>query len=313
MASAAWDLYGYGYKDVIYYPEKMVEQCRSGQILSWIAVDEANTVVGHYAMMRHEPRGPLGEMGAAFVYPELRMAGVFRQISDHLHADARKTDVRGLFSLSVTNHIATQKSSEAMGRRSVAIHLASTPAIFVENAKPDDRITTVFNYQQLVPRSNRLVYLPVQHREIIMQSYDWLGLAVTDGNLCQKPDSHNDAILECYRDLAWNRAQISASGGEAVRYKLAAFTDSLVEQGVAAIILLVDLEDPSAPEVVTAAEKLGYFYSGISPETGREGRDVLKLQFLNGIKLNPEDIKLHQPSARILMDYIRQQNVVCFN
>ncbi len=137
LASAAWDLYGYAYKDLLYYPEQVVRQVQTGQLLSWIATDEAGQVLGHYAMLRHGPDDPLGEMGAAFVLPEarmagvfrqlsdrlhadarhsgVRMAGVFRQLSDRLHADARHSGVRALYSLSVTHHIATQKISAEAG------------------------------------------------------------------------------------------------------------------------------------------------------------------------------------------------------
>jgi anti-sigma regulatory factor (Ser/Thr protein kinase) len=305
LASAAWDLYGYDYKDVIYYPALVLEQSRTGQLLSWIAIDEAGTVIGHYAMMRHRPDDLLGEMGAAFVLPEARKGGVFRLLSDHLHADAARSGVRALYSLSVTNHVATQKASEAMGRISVGLRLASSPAVFVEGARPGDRITTTFNYHQLVPRACRTLYLPARHRQMIRQSYAWLGLSMTEGDPMVTLAMGGDDFLECHRDLTWNRALIEAAGGKAVHYKLAAFTAFLVEQGVACILLSIDLEDPGAPELVTVAEGLGYFYSGIFPESGREGHDVFELQFLNGITLDPDLIQLYQPSAKAILTYIQ--------
>jgi anti-sigma regulatory factor (Ser/Thr protein kinase) len=311
LASAAWDLYGYGYKDVIYYPDRVLEQSRTGQLLSWIAIDEAGTVIGHYAMMRHRPDDPLGEMGAAFVLPEARKGGVFRQLSDHLHADAAQSGVRALYSLSVTHHVATQKASEALGRITVGLRLASSPAVFVEGARPGDRITTTFNYHQVVPRGPRTLYPPSRHREMIRHSYDWLGLMVTEADPTALPRLGGTDFLECHRDLTWNRALIEAAGGEAVHYKLAAFTAFLLEQGIACILLSIDLEDPSAPALTAAAEALGYFYSGIFPESGRQGHDVLELQFLNGVTLNPTQIQLHQPSAKAILSYILALNPPC--
>lgn len=304
LASAAWDLYGYGYKDVIYYPDLVLEQCRSGQLLSWIAIDEAGTLVGHYAMMRHSPDDPLGEMGAAFVRPEARKGGVFHILSDHLHAEAARSGVRALYSLSVTNHIATQKTSEAAGRISVGLRLGSTPAIFVEGARPGDRITTTFNYHQLAARGCRTLYPPPGHRDMIWQSYAWLGLDIKEAEAGPAADPGRNDFLECRRDLTWNRALIQAAGGEAVHYKLAAFTDFLVEQGIACILLSLDLEDPGTPALTAAAERLGYFYSGIFPERGRGGHDLLELQFLNGVTLDPDQIQLYQPSAKAILAYI---------
>ncbi len=243
-------------------------------------------------------------MGAAFVLPEARKGGVFRQLSDQLHADAAQSGVRALYSLSVTHHVATQKASEALGRITVGLRLASSPAVFVEGAQPGDRITTTFNYHQVVPRGHRTLYLPERHRDMILHSYDWLGLDVTEADPSALPRLGGDDFLECHRDLTWNRALIEAAGGEAVHYKLAAFTAFLLEQGIACILLSIDLEDPSAPTLTLAAEALGYFYSGIFPESGRRGHDVLELQFLNGISLDPSQIQLHQPSAKAILAYI---------
>lgn len=304
LASAAWDLYGYGYKDVIYYPERVLEQSRTGQLLSWIAIDAAGTVIGHYAMMRHRPGDPLGEMGAAFVLPEARKGGVFRLLSDQLHSDAAQSGVRALYSLSVTHHVATQKASEALGRITVGLRLASSPAVFVEGARPGDRITTTFNYHQVQPRAGRTLYLPAGHRDMIRQSYDWLGLCVTEAAASTPVPADGGDFLECHRDLTWNRALIEAAGGVAVHFKLAAFTEFLVEQGIACIMLSIDLEEPGAPALTTAAERLGYFYSGIFPESGRQGHDVLELQFLNGVTLDTSQIQLYQPSAKAILAYI---------
>lgn len=64
-------------------------------------------------------------MGAAFVLPEARKGGVFRLLSDRLHAAAAQSGVRALYSLSVTHHVATQKASEALGRITVELRLAT--------------------------------------------------------------------------------------------------------------------------------------------------------------------------------------------
>lgn len=309
LASAAWDLYGYGYKEVIYYPELVLQQVRSGQLLSWIACDEAGQILGHYAMLRHRPDDPLGEMGAAFVLPEARQAKVFRQLSDRLHADARQSGVRALYSLSVTNHVATQKISQEAGRITVGLRLGSTPAIFVEGAKPGDRITTTLNYAQLTPRHCRTIFPPLRHRDMVLRSYGWLGLSVTtpepEATRPAGPGAGPGDYLHCQRDLTWNRALIDAAGGEAVRYKLAAFTEFLTEQGLACIQLALDLEDPGTPVLAAAAEDLGFFYSGLFPESGPGGHDMLELQFLNGITIDPGQIRLYQESGRAIMSYLK--------
>jgi serine/threonine-protein kinase RsbW len=312
LSAAAWHLYRYAYKDILYYPKEVVERVESGRLLSWIAVDQAGTVVGHYAMMRASADSPLGEMGAAFVRPEVRKDGVFRQLSEQLHAAAFNSGVRGLFSLSITNHVATQKISQQAGRLTVGIRLASTPSIFVEGEPPGQRVATVLNYRQLVPRPAREVFLPERHREMVLASYEWLGIPVTPGLPATRLANTDDDRVECHRDFTWNRAQIEARGGEAARHKLKAFTDVLIDQGVACILLSIDLEDPHAPMLAEAAEALGYVYSGLFPESCDNGHDALQLQLINGITIDPEAVTLYQPSALVIMDYLQQHYPALF-
>lgn len=304
LAACAYDIYRYAYKDVIYYPRELLARVQSGQMRAWIAVDEAGTVLGHYAMIKKSPEDPLGEMGAAFVRPELRKDGLFRSLADVAHADALNRGLRGLYSLSVTNHTSTQKASEKMKRISVGIRLASSPAIFVEGAKPGDRVTTVLNYRQLAERPSRSLFIPERYRDLVLDAYRCLGIPSEEaapGSATAVPDA-----VDCQRDPAWNRAVITACGREVACHKLRALTELLVESGIVCIMLSIDLEDPGAPMLTEAAAALGYFYSGIFPES-LHGHDALQLQYLNGVTVNPEEILLYQEPSKRIMAFIRSE------
>lgn len=307
LSTCAYDIYRYAYKDVVYYPDEVVARNRSGQMRSWIAVDEAGVVFGHYAMMRYHTDDPAGEMGAAFVRPQCRKDGLFQRLSEVAHDDACRSGIRGLFSLSVTNHIATQKTSEKAGRRSVGIRLASTPAIFIEGARPGDRVTSVLNYRQLVAREPRLVFPPHRYRDLILRSYEWLGIPVVTVLSGETGELPGNEFLSWSKDSTWNRAVLAASGAGENRYKLRAVTESLVEGGIACILLSIDLQAPGAPQLAEDAASLGYFYSGLSPESMPGGHDALQLQFLNGLQVDPADVLLYQESAHEIMAYIRRE------
>ena len=308
VAASAYDIYRYAYKDVIYYPQEVLARNRSGQMRSWIAIDEAGTVFGHYAMMKKKPDDLIAEMGAAFVRPEARTLGLFHTLTDLAHADAYASPLRGLFSLSVTNHLSTQKSSERAGRFSVGLRIASSPAIFVEGARPGDRITTVLNYRQLAPREPRRLYLPPRYGDLIRSTYELLKMPAPRE---EGPGDHaapeGGNTLECAKDLTWNRAVLEARGGEEARYKLRAYTEILLEQNIACIVLSLDLEDPGTPALVEEAVSLGFFYSGLMPESLKGGHDALQMQLLNQIQVDLEGILLHQPMAKIIMEHIRTE------
>jgi len=305
LAACAYDIYRYAYKDVIYYPRELLSRVRSGQMRAWIAVDEGGTVLGHYAMIKKSPDDPQGEMGAAFVRPEFRKDGIFRSLADVAHEDALNRGLRGLYSLSVTNHTSTQKASEKMGRISVGIRLASSPAIFVEGAKPGDRVTTVLNYRQLADRPSRDLFIPGRYRAMVLGSYRCLGISVAEAASVAAAAVQD--VVDCQRDPGWNRALINACGGEGAAYKLRALTELLVENGIVCIFLSIDLEDPGCPRLAEAAAQLGYFYSGIFPESLPGGHDALQFQHLNGITVRPEEILLHQEPSKEIMAFIRAE------
>jgi hypothetical protein len=261
-------------------------------------------VLGHYALIKKHLDDRIAEMGAAFVRPEARGGGLFARLCEVAHTDARMLPLAGLFSLSVTNHLATQKTSERMGRRTVGLMLASSPAIFVEGARPGERITTALNYQSLGPRAPRLLYLPTVYRERLIQSYDWLGLTIMEEN---PPSSLPPGRATCDRDLTWNRAVVEVTGGLEAAYKLRAYTELLLEQGVASILLRIDLEDPGAPLLTDEARALGFCYAGILPESLHDGHDALILQRLNGVRLDPAEILLQMDSAKQILAWIQDE------
>lgn len=306
LTNCAYDLYNYNYKDVIYYPNELLLRNKNHIMHSWIAADSKKNIYGHYAWIKKKPEDRIAEMGAAFVRPEYRKFGIFNELAKGLHEDAYKMGLTGLFALSVTNITTTQKHSELYGRYTVGLRVGSSPAIFVEGAKEGERVSTVLNYKQIIPRETKEVYIHPAYKDIVAGSYKVLNLEIEEKNTSAEI-GHFDEYFDNYRETAWNRALISARGGEAIQMKLAAFTEVLLENGIVSIILSIDLEDPGAVELVETARRLGFFYSGIFPESFIDGHDVIQLQYLNNVKVNPAGIKIHQPSGKIIFDFIRNE------
>ncbi len=310
LTGCAYDLYHYDYKDVIYYPNELLARNRNGLMRSWIAAAPDGTVLGHYALMKKHPEDSYAEAGAAFVRPELRKAGVFRELAMRLHADAPSFGLRGIYSHSVTNHVATQKLSGQYGRVTSGISIASTPAIFVEGAKPGDRITTTLNYHQIVDRPARDLHIPKRYRDIVLSTYDLLKLGVTEaavGRTGKAQGGSDVPFFDTVRDMTWKRAVINARGGDVIVQKLQVFTDVLVENGFVSVLLSIDLEDPSAPALTEAAAGAGYFYSGIFPEGFPDGHDALQMQYLHGVSVDPASILIYQESGKTIFDFIRNE------
>jgi len=308
LTNLAYDVFNYNYKDVIYYPNELLARNQKGYMRSWIAADKKKLVYGHYALMKKEETDLIAETGAAFVRPEYRKFGILKELATRLHIDAAAIGLKGLFSLSVTNITTTQKLSENYGRYTVGIRIASTPAIFVEGAKEGERITTTLNYHSLVERKPREIYVPNKYRDLVLSAYRILNIPVIEKKEAdKKEDMTNHDYFDSYKDIAWNRVLINARGGEIICQKLMAFTEAFVDNGIAALLLSIDLEDPGAFALAETAQKTGYFYSGILPESFAGGHDSIQMQYLNGVKVNPAEIKIYQNSGIEIFNFIKEE------
>jgi anti-sigma regulatory factor (Ser/Thr protein kinase) len=328
VSICAYDIYRYAYKDVIYYPAQLLENNRLKKMRSLIAVDAAGKIAGHYALMKNDISDRIGELGAAFVRPEFRKHNIFKRLCESMHEGLEEYGVNGVFSLSVTSHAATQKQSERTGRITTGIRIASAPAVFVEGVKPGERVTSVLNYRQLSERPVREVYLPRRYRGIITRAYERLGIKIIESEFApaasmtgQSEAPLNEASLSkvqlskaplregvsCKNDFVWLRSLIEIYGGEHSCGKLHAYFDLALEYKMASIVLSLDIQNPHAPRIAEYAAGLGFFYSGLLPQSLKNGHDALQLQYLNGETINPDKIILHMDSAREIMDFIRSE------
>lgn len=307
VSICAYDVYKYAYKDVVYYPAQLLEDNRGGKMLSMIAIDEAGKVIGHYALVKNTPQDRIGELGAAFVRPEFRKHNIFMRLCDAMHENFEGLDLDGVFSLSVTSHAGTQKHSERTGRKTTGIRLASAPAVFVEGAKPGERVTSVVNYRQLSRRPLKTIYIPDRYNDIILSAYGDIGVDIRQGRAGEDPAGSVRQGVSCKNDFVWKRSSIDVYGGPNSQGKLQAYFELALEQKMASIVLAVDLQNPEAPQIAEFAAGLGFFYSGVMPECLKGGRDALHMQYLNGETVDTSKMILYTDPAKRIMDFIMRE------
>jgi hypothetical protein len=154
------------------------------------------------------------------------------------------------------------------------------------------------------------LFIPQRYRDIILSAYKILKIEIdekTDSSVSTKGDIADQSFFDMYRDMTWNRALISARGSEVISQKLQAFTDVLLENGIVCILLSIDLEDPSAWSLVETAVNIGYFYSGVFPESFPGGHDAIQMQFLHNVKVDPSSIQIYQESGKEIYEFIRDE------
>ncbi|MEI9479988.1 MAG: GNAT family N-acetyltransferase, partial [Deltaproteobacteria bacterium] len=125
ISKCAYRSYGYSYvADYIYFPDKIIEYNRSGQMISGIAVTEGGVLMGHAALKLTEKEAKIAEIGVAFVRPEFRKMGLLEKITAFLFKQAAEQELEGIFSQAVTSHVASQRALYSKGGVDCGVALA---------------------------------------------------------------------------------------------------------------------------------------------------------------------------------------------
>lgn len=70
--------------------------------------------------------------------------------------------------------------------------------------------------------------------------------------------------------------------------------------------MYLSLADSATPWAVTEAERLGFFFTGILPET--TAGDLIILQYFNGIQVEYEELVIDRLETAKLLEYIKARD-----
>src|SRR5206468_6395203 len=137
------------------------------QLVSIIAVDEPDAVVGHLALERPD-HGPLAESGQAVVAPAHRGRHLLERLRTFAEEEARRIGLAGIVGYPVTTHVFSQRMEESIGAHLCGVALGQMPrsTTFKEIAAEPlpQRVSTMLYFKYLTaPRPTR-VHAPPQHR-----------------------------------------------------------------------------------------------------------------------------------------------------
>jgi len=109
ISRCAFQAYGYSYESYIYYPERIIEMNRKGELNSVVAVDQDDNLLAHIALKFYHPADPIAEIGVAFVKPEGRRLHIFSKLCAAGYSKAAELKLQGLYGRAVTSHPLSQK------------------------------------------------------------------------------------------------------------------------------------------------------------------------------------------------------------
>ncbi len=312
VSKAVYRAYGYSYPhDYVYYPEKIAELNRRGDIFSAVAVAENQEIAGHCSLKRWEENPRIAEMAQGVVKPRFRSQGCFAQLTEYLIEAARGQGLTGIFGEAVTTHPYSQKTAIQFGLRDCALFLGLIPAAADFKGlggSPGDRGSMLVQFRYLTTPPSTPVYSPVPHRAMIAEILVNLGRAPdlrTPPPGAERPAAAEAAIaVKLSRSLNFARIRIDRYGRNAVGL-LREQTRALCRQKWDVIHLLLDLSDPATAHFANRFEELGFFFAGVLP-CGLPAGDVLILQHLNHLVVPYESIQTESEFAGRLAAYVRQ-------
>jgi len=312
LARCVYRTYGYSYtSEYIYYPERTREMLTSGRMVSCVVVNPAGEIVGHIALLRDDPRLRVGETGQALVDPRYRGRSLFKKSKRFLLDYARAQGLFGVYSESVTLHPYTQKGNLSLGARETGLLLGYVPQRMVFKQVGDERQvqrqTVVLYYLRIAPNPRRRLLVPPRHEQMLRRIVEACGLKRDLEPVAGRvsPPSGNSRLDIQVRG-EWGHAFIKLhQAGRDLVPRVAAYLGELQRQDLGCIYLDLPLTDRWAVACCPELEELGFFFAGLMPEM-TAGGDVLRLQLLNKLELDLDQVVLVSQLGRELMDYIRE-------
>jgi hypothetical protein len=287
----------------LYDPAEILRRNEARQLVSVVAIDGNNRVVGHYALERALD-GVIAEAGVAIVLPEVRHHRLMERMRELLEQEAMRLNLIGLFGHAVTNHTFTQHVDERFHEEPCAISLGWSPRTFHNMPEPlPQRMSELLYFKYLQKPGVGKVHLPAHHAEWCIRIYAELQLAVealpgTASSIAGAMD------MEVRRELGRAVFRVRTVGAESAT-QLASATDEQMRLGCEVCFVELPLAQAGTPDLCEAMETAGYFFSGLGPSFASDG-DVLRLQKLN-VPLNPNLIQLESAHSRELLAYVLKE------
>jgi serine/threonine-protein kinase RsbW len=312
VSKAVYRAYGYSYPhDYVYYPEKIVELNRRGDIFSAVAVAENREIAGHCSLRRWEENPRIAEMAQGVVKPRFRSQGCFARLTEYLIDAARGQGLTGIFGEAVTTHPYSQKTALHFGLRDCALFSGLIPAAADFKGlggRPGERGSMLVQFRYLKMPAPRPVYAPDSHRTMIAEIFANLGGAPdlrSPPPEAERPAAAEAAVtVKLSRSLNLARIRIDRYGRNVVEL-LREQIRGLCRQKWDAVHLLLDLSDPATAAFAKRFEELGFFFAGVLPD-GLPAGDALFLQYLNRLAVSYEAIRTESAFAGRLADYVRR-------
>jgi serine/threonine-protein kinase RsbW len=166
--------------DKIYYPEVVRKLNEEGEMVSVVAVNEANEeIIGHVAAIRHELSG-MPEMAVAFVSPKYRGGGCLQKGSEFLLNELKESGSDVVIVHAVTVHPYSQKAAYKLNLRETALYVSRITPLEMNEINDENQVRDSLLLMSLSFKNKEVkdVFAPEHHAKMISGIYKNIGLPV---------------------------------------------------------------------------------------------------------------------------------------
>jgi hypothetical protein len=292
----------------VYDAEEVCARLAAGTYVSFVAESTGGELLCHEGMSLAAAGDAVGHSGQAVTMPAARGQHIFTRTKRHLMDWAADRGLAGMYSEATAAHPYSQRANLELGAHETGFLLGWIP-VSVSNDAADPRRprrqSAALFYTKLNDGSERPVYAPERHREIVARTIELCELRGTLANppAGAEPPARTELHVEV--DADHNLALLTAvAPGADLEAVVAAERHHLFHrERLDAVYLDLPLEDPATALLAEDLERLGVSYAGVFPNSRAEG-DVLRTQSLHRARIAPDDIAVASDHGRELLDYV---------
>ncbi|MCF8233857.1 MAG: ATP-binding protein [Bacteroidales bacterium] len=315
VAKCAYASYGYTYvHEAIYYPDKVREMNESGDLISFVAVKEDGEVIAHAAFEREDDR-QVPQFGVAATKPRYRGQGCLNALNITMMEYAVEKQFMGVFGRGITTHPYSQKAMLKHGMLPCALLLSSGKERKYKGIqqKKLQRESVVLQFKYINPPDELLIFPPEKHKDLILQIYNDLGLKPETGQIDKAgtlPGGQSRLSAKTFSNSLTADISLLEYGNDVIK-ETAAQLKKLCMERTETIYLHLPLSDPFTALLTPEFEKMGFFFAGLMPASGK--RDRLILQYLNNHVIDYDLLQLGCPEGERLKAYIMKEDMKTIN
>lgn len=308
LTRCVYRTYGYTYAcEYLYNPTELREMMASGIIESFLAVTPGGEIVGHLAMIYHKPGALVAESAQAVVDNRFRGRKLFERMKILLLDYAKNKRLYGIFSEATTAHPYSQKGNITLGAVETGFVLGYVPETTsvknIESKSKESRISGLLYFLKINEEPECTIYIPENHKAMIDKMIQRIKLnrkIGIPGPVKELPDS---TVISSRIRPDWGHAFVSVSAyGNDFTMAVKSLIREIKNQKISVIFFDMPLSDEMTPHFYAMMEDLGFSFSCYIPEYA-EG-DVIRMQFLNNIVLDPEKISVASEFGKELLAYV---------